>query len=287
MLQSRRRSPATHGHCRQRSTRAHRWPDLCALRSRPHRRGSTANRTSLRARAGVNHPGCSLVEDAVQPHLARRTDDEALGKERLQQLVGYSVVTGRGDSFCQGGDTGYEQQVRNDLHGRPGSERTAVLIAGGEIVPESVEVAHARRRPTDEEAPRLPAAIADGEPITGASSTAPPGATPATRRTVSGETVLTMARVAPEGSELRTPLSPRQTLSTASSSARTISTTSLSAAASSREWASTAPLEIRSSARFAVRFHTVTSMARFERTSGERTTHASHTDDRNSHDASL
>ena len=45
---------------------------------------------------------------------------------------------------AQGSHSGDQQQVRNDLHGRPGSNRSAVLVAGSEVTPQGIETGHGR-----------------------------------------------------------------------------------------------------------------------------------------------
>ena len=103
-----------------------------------------------------------------------------------------------------------------------------------------------------------PAAIISGEPITGLSRTLSAGPASASCRMVLGATVLMVANTAEGPSDANTPAAPRQTLSTAASSASTTNTASASAAASPGEAALWAPAATTAPHRSGVRFQTTT-----------------------------
>src|ERR1700722_722408 len=73
-----------------------------------------------------------LIEEALQPDLGRWTDDEALSKKALEEVVGYSMVSRGGDCFGQSSHSGDQQQIRHQLHRRGGSDWSAVCRAGSE-----------------------------------------------------------------------------------------------------------------------------------------------------------
>ena len=146
-------------------------PGAVAVRETPSLLGKTNAQPKILARRGRREPsGMRIIEEVVQPHLARRAHDEVFGEEAFQKIVRdpvTPVISNR-------------SETRASWSPPLSPLRSACSRNRGP--PQGVEaVLTAETKPPTRKLP-IPPTIAAGDPITGESSTMPSGPASTTRR---------------------------------------------------------------------------------------------------------